>query len=288
MLGARARHWRAQIIDASALIAAGIDFSDEGDVSAELVAPALAKIQALHNEIEEVLAAQRQSERLREGLVVAIAGAPNVGKSTLMNQLARREVAIVSPHAGTTRDVIEVQLDLDGYPVTVIDTAGIRETDDPVEREGVRRARARADEADLVLWLVDADSAAPAAGRPVPAWTVRTKIDLTLRLPHAGQFDFQISASLGDGVKELISALIGFAQDYFGSGEGGLIGRERHRELLRETVDLLRRSMAAIDQGEEFVAEDLRAAADCLGRLLGRVDVEDILDKIFGEFCIGK
>ena len=107
------------------------------------------------DEIEEVLAAEGKAERLRDGLVVAIAGPPNVGKSTLINQLARREVAIVSPYAGTTRDVIEVQLDLDGYPVTVIDTAGIRETDDPVEQEGVRRARVRAEEADLVLWLVD-------------------------------------------------------------------------------------------------------------------------------------
>ena len=156
LLGDKARDWRAQIIEASALIEAGIDFSDEGDVPAELIAPALAKIKALLGEIEEVLAAQGRSERLRDGLVVAIAGPPNVGKSTLMNQLARREVAIVSPHAGTTRDVIEVQLDLDGYPVTVIDTAGIRETDDPVEQEGVRRARARAAEADLVLWLADA------------------------------------------------------------------------------------------------------------------------------------
>src|SRR5436190_678076 len=151
LLGNRARDWRAQIIEASALIEAGIDFSDEGDVSAELIAPALAKIRTLLGEIEEVLAAQGRSERLREGLVVAIAGPPNVGKSTLMNQLARREVAIVSPHAGTTRDVIEVQMDLDGYPVTVIDTAGIRQTDDPVEQEGVRRARARAADADLVL-----------------------------------------------------------------------------------------------------------------------------------------
>ena len=158
LLGDKARSWRAQIIEASALIEAGIDFSDEGDVPAELIAPALAKIKALHDEIEEVLAAQGRSERLRDGLVVAIAGPPNVGKSTLMNQLARREVAIVSPHAGTTRDVIEVQLDLDGYPVTVIDTAGIRETEDPVEQEGVRRARARAAEADLVLWLVEDDS----------------------------------------------------------------------------------------------------------------------------------
>jgi tRNA modification GTPase len=288
MLGERARHWRAKIIEASALIAAGIDFSDEGDVSAELLGPALAKIKALLAEIEEVLAAQGQSERLRDGLVVAIAGAPNVGKSTLMNHLARREVAIVSPHAGTTRDVIEVQLDLDGYPVTVIDTAGIRETDDPVEQEGVRRAKARAGEADLVLWLVDGVASGPAVGGAVPVWIVRTKIDLEPPRPGAGGFDFQISASRGDGVGELVSAVVGFARDYFGSGEVGLIGRLRHRELLRETAELLRRSIAAIDRGEEFVAEDLRAAADCLGRLLGRVDVEDVLDKIFRDFCIGK
>src|SRR3979411_3341609 len=155
LLGDRARDWRAQIIEASALIEAGIDFADEGDVPAELIAPALAKIKTLLSEIQEVLAAHGRSERLRDGLVVAIAGPPNVGKSTLMNQLARRDVAIVSPHAGTTRDVIEVQIDLDVYPVTVIDTAGIRETDDPVEQEGVRRARVRAADADLVLWLSD-------------------------------------------------------------------------------------------------------------------------------------
>src|SRR5215204_2571988 len=159
LLGDRARDWRTRIIEASALIEAAIDFSDEGDVPAELIAPALAKVKTLLGEIEEVLAAQGQTERLREGLVVAIAGPPNVGKSTLMNQLARREVAIVSPHAGTTRDIIEVQLDLDGFPVTVIDTAGIRETDDPVEQEGVRRARARAADADLVLWLSDSPHA---------------------------------------------------------------------------------------------------------------------------------
>src|ERR1700733_9217090 len=157
LLGDRARDWRAQIIEASALIEAGIDFSDEGDVSDELIAPARAKIAALSQEIAEVLAAQGKAERLRDGLVVAIAGPPNVGKSTLINHLARREVAIVSPYAGTTRDVIEAQLDPDGYPVTVIDTAGIRETTDPVEQEGVRRARARAAEADLVLGLADGE-----------------------------------------------------------------------------------------------------------------------------------
>ena len=178
LLGDKARDWRARIIEASALIEAGIDFSDEGDVPAELIAPALAKVKALLTEIEEVLAGQGRSERLRDGLVVAIAGPPNVGKSTLMNQLARREVAIVSPHAGTTRDVIEVQLDLDGYPVTVIDTAGIRETDDPVEQEGVRRARARAADADLVLWLSDSPQAAIDHDGAAPIWMVRNKIDL--------------------------------------------------------------------------------------------------------------
>src|SRR5258705_2049666 len=178
LLGDRARDWRARIIEASALIEAGIDFSDEGDVPAELIAPALAKVKALLTEIEEVLAGQGRSERLRDGLVVAIAGPPNVGKSTLMNQLARREVAIVSPHAGTTRDIIEVQLDLDGYPVTVIDTAGIRETEDPVEQEGVRRARTRAAEADLGLWMMDSQHEQSPQQGAAPTWTVRNKIDL--------------------------------------------------------------------------------------------------------------
>ena len=236
LLGDRARDWRARIIEASALIEAGIDFADEGDVPAELIAPALARIETLLREIEQVLAAQGRGERLRDGLVIAIAGPPNVGKSTLMNQLARREVAIVSPHAGTTRDIIEVQLDLNGYPVTVIDTAGVRETDDPVEQEGVRRARARAAEADLVLWLTDAehDINMPRRGT-APIWPVRNKIDLAVGANRsradraagegAGEPMFAISASRGDGLAELISALVEFAEEFFGATEGGLISR---------------------------------------------------------------
>jgi tRNA modification GTPase len=297
LLGDRARDWRADIIEASALIEAGIDFADEGDVPAELIAPALAKIKRLLGDIEEVLAAQGRSERLRDGLVVAISGPPNVGKSTLINQLAQREVAIVSPHAGTTRDIIEVQLDLDGYPVTVIDTAGIRETDDPVEQEGVRRARARAAEADLVLWLVDTSSEKNPVENTAPVWRVRNKIDLDAvgqgAVPAAGRSGsdrtlFEISASRGDGLGELMSALIRFAQDYFGSDDGGLIGRTRQRQLLQQTVASLRCSIMALGEGEELAAEHLRVAAHSLGRLLGRVDVEDILDVIFREFCIGK
>jgi tRNA modification GTPase len=289
LLGDKARNWRAQIIEAAALIEAGIDFSDEGDVPTELIAPALAKIKALLGEIAEVLAAQGRTERLRDGLVVAIAGPPNVGKSTLMNQLARREVAIVSPHAGTTRDIIEVQLDLDGYPVTVIDTAGIRETDDPVEQEGVRRARARAAEADLVLWLTDADGTQPAATRDVPTWIVRNKIDLdSARARARSESMFAISASRGDGLSDLIAALVGYAQRFFGSAEAGLIGRQRQRDLLQQAAASLQRSIDVIGKAEELAAEDLRSAAYALGRLLGQVDVEDILDVIFREFCIGK
>jgi tRNA modification GTPase len=290
LLGDRARDWRKEIIEASALIEAGIDFSDEGDVPAELIAPALDRIKALRDEIKEVLAAQGKAERLRDGLVVAIAGLPNVGKSTLMNQLARREVAIVSPYAGTTRDIIEVQLDLDGYPVTVIDTAGIRETDDPVEQEGVRRARARAAEADLVLWLADADGGETAHQASAPTWLVRNKIDLGDATDAAGKStrEFRISAARGDGIADLVGALVGFAQDFFGSIEGGLITRERQRRLLMDTAVSLERSLDAVGRGEELAAEDLRSAAYSLGRLLGRVDVEDILDVIFREFCIGK
>jgi tRNA modification GTPase len=306
LLGDKARHWRAEIIEASALIEAGIDFSDEGDVPEQLMVPALARIRQLADEIEEVLRLQGRSERLRDGLVVAIAGPPNVGKSTLMNQLARREVAIVSPHAGTTRDVIEVQLDLDGYPVTVIDTAGIRETDDPVEQEGVRRARARAAAADLVLWLIDAEhgdaTRLPVTEGKVPVWAVRNKIDLDAVGTYAtgmatvavdpgrdcGDRRFTISASRGDGLPDLIAALVAFAESYFGASEEALIGRERHRILLYQTAESLRRSTSVVEQGVELVAEDLRTGVHSLGRLLGRVDVEDVLDAIFRDFCIGK
>lgn len=300
LLGNRARDWRERIIEASALIEAGIDFSDEGDVPAELVAPAVKAIKALHDEIAKVLAAQGHSERLRDGLVVAIAGEPNVGKSTLMNQLARREVAIVSPHAGTTRDVIEVQLDLDGYPVTVIDTAGIRESDDPVEQEGVRRARARAEDADLVLWLVEGERTAdPDAMRSLrttgegqrssgSVWIVRNKIDLGGAATARPAGEFGISASQGDGIPELVEALVKFVADFFGTTEGALVTRTRQRDLLVRASDSLRRSLELVEEGEELAAEELRAAAYALGRLLGRVDVEDVLGAIFQKFCIGK
>jgi tRNA modification GTPase len=285
-LGHRAEHWRRQVIEASALIEAGIDFSDEGDVPDDLTGPARAKITALQADIAAGLAASGHSERLRDGLTVAIAGPPNAGKSTLLNALARREAAIVSPYAGTTRDVIEVRLDLDGYPVTLLDTAGIRETADPVEQEGVRRARARAADADLVLWV---DDGAEAARKPpplgeAPLWQVRSKVDFAGEPPGDGE-GFAISATRGDGMAELLTALTRFAGDYFG-GEGALIARARHRTLLDEAVAGLG---AALTEAEpELAAEQLRIAAQALGRITARIDVEDVLDVIFRDFCIGK
>src|SRR3954447_11636015 len=167
LLGGRAEGWRARLIGAVALVEARIDFSDEADVPQDLIAPALDAARALLDEIELSLRDAHRGERLRDGLTVAIAGPPNAGKSSLLNRLARREAAIVSPYAGTTRDVIAVHLDLGGYPVTLLDTAGVRESDDPVEQEGVRRARARAEAADLVLWVVEAGAEHPVtAGSP--------------------------------------------------------------------------------------------------------------------------
>ena len=187
LLGERAETWRARLIEALALVEARIDFSDEADVPEDLIGPALKIAQELRDEIADVLANAGRGERLRDGLVVAIAGPPNAGKSTLLNRIARREAAIVSAVAGTTRDVIEVHLDLEGYPVTLLDTAGIRDSDDPVEQEGVRRARQRASEADLVLWVQDANDsnaqgAETAISESVETWVVRNKIDLMARL----------------------------------------------------------------------------------------------------------
>jgi tRNA modification GTPase len=296
LLGQRAEDWRRQIIEASALIEAGIDFSDEGDVPEELTAPAREKIEQLRIEISASLAASARGERLREGLVVAIAGPPNAGKSTLLNRLARREAAIVSPHAGTTRDVIEVHLDLDGYPVLLLDTAGIRDARDPVEEEGVRRARERAADADLVLWLTDpmADEILSGdAGAPHgPVWLVVNKMDLAeggaRATPGFVGPTFRISAAHGQGLDELTAALGAFASDYFGAGESALVTRSRQKLLLQAAVAALDRAGKVQPGADEILAEELRIAAHALGRLLGRVDVEDILDKIFKDFCIGK
>ena len=298
LLGDRAEDWRLRLIEAMALAEAGIDFSDEADVAADVAVRSLDIARLLQQEIAALLAEGRRGERLREGLVVAIAGPPNAGKSTLLNRIARRDVAIVSPYAGTTRDVIEVHLDLGGYPLTLLDTAGIRETDDPVEREGVERARARAAAADLVLWLTENEAANPDpdSGFAPDRWVVRTKIDLSERAPGAVRRPamaqphfYQLSAVSGEGVDQLIADLEAYAKANLESREPALVTRERQRHLLEQAESALRRAISEGEAGrEDTFAEELRQAAQALGRLTGRVDVEDVLDKIFRDFCIGK
>ncbi len=302
LIGDRAEAWRRQLIEALALIEAHIDFADEADIPEDLVRPALHAAQQLRSEIAATLADARRGERLRDGLVVAIAGPPNAGKSTLLNRLARREAAIVSPYPGTTRDVIEVHLNLDGYPVTLLDTAGIRDSDDPVEQEGVRRACERAAAADLVLWVVDASAAGGASVDSAKnlfksdVWVLENKIDLTVEMLCANCKSssgaggrFSISAATGVGTDALAAALSAHAKDYFSLAETSLVTRARHRQALEATVSALDRALSlGASAGEELIAEELRSAATILGRLTGRVDVEDILDVIFRDFCIGK
>ena len=335
-LGKQAEAWRERLIKALALVEARIDFSDEGDVPEDLLAPAVAIANELAAEIAGALADGQRGERLREGMVVAIAGPPNAGKSTLLNRIARREAAIVSPYAGTTRDVIEVHLDLGGLPVTLLDTAGIRETDDPVELEGVRRAQARAADADLVLWVVDASDASNArtnTSGPEKSescqsrWLIRNKSDLVQGLRgdapgaaipgspeskrrsndslnvmvnnqlterceskgHMGEPQFNVSAETGAGIPGLLSALEGHASGFLAGAESALITRARHRRALEDAVAALSRAAGRpVAEREDLLAEELRLAAQALGRLTGRVDVEDILDVIFRDFCIGK
>jgi tRNA modification GTPase len=301
LLGDRAETWRQRLIEALALVEARIDFSDEADVPEDLIGPALTIARGLRDEIADTLAGAVRGERLRDGLVVAIVGPPNAGKSTLLNRIARREAAIVSPVAGTTRDVIEVHLDLDGYPVTLLDTAGIRDSGDVVEQEGVRRARQRASEADLVVWVEDVREASEHGGLPPVAgasvtWQVRNKIDLlptienknNNRKDKVSSIEFSISATTGEGVGALLDALGLQAKQFFGS-EPALVSRERHRLALSAALSALDRALA--EQGtsrDDIIAEELRLAARTLGRLTGRVDVEDVLDAIFRDFCVGK
>jgi tRNA modification GTPase len=302
-LGERAEHWRERLIKALALVEAGIDFSDEDDVPKEAMAQALEFIAPLRDDIES--ASKSRGERLRDGLRVAIAGPPNAGKSTLFNRLARREAAIVSPYPGTTRDVIELHLDLAGFPVTVLDTAGIRATGDPVEQEGVRRASDQAARADLVLWVLDATAASSQAPcmlhEAAVVWTIVNKIDLVPQsaVPGAAGVGaseagaragprYFVSSTTGAGIAGLVDDIGHFCENFF-SAEPALVARERQRAHLVECERALRGAAVAAGEGrEEIVAEQLRLAARALGKLLGRVDVEDILDVIFRDFCIGK
>ncbi|WP_029032904.1 tRNA uridine-5-carboxymethylaminomethyl(34) synthesis GTPase MnmE [Salinarimonas rosea] len=289
-LGALADAWRGRLVETQALLEAALDFSDEGDVAASVEAQAAERIAALAHEIAAALADAGRGERLREGYVVVLAGPPNAGKSTLMNALARRDVAIVSAVPGTTRDAIEVRLDLGGLPVTLIDTAGLRETQDAIEAEGVARTRARIAGADLLVWLdpVDAPAAPEAGGAPL--LHVRAKSDLADDAPAAdARGALALSATTGAGIADLLAAIEDRARGTVGDGGDAVVTRARHRIALERAREALDRAAATLAAGEtELAAEDVRLAARAVGTIAGRVDVEDVLDALFGAFCIGK
>jgi tRNA modification GTPase len=297
--------WRDRLLGLLARIEAEIDFVDEEDVPQDLIDRARADLTALAAAMQQHLADARRGERLRDGLSVAILGAPNAGKSSLLNALAGRDAAIVSERAGTTRDIIELHLDLAGYPVVLADTAGLRTTDDPVEAEGIRRAEARAAAADLVLVLVDradwpevppevaAHLTGPEDGERADGeradgprlLRLISKCDsgpLPAPLPSGWH---PLSVRSGEGVEALLSRMTAMAEDLMG-GEALVPTRERHRAAVQECLSCLHR--AAHSPLPELLAEDVRLAMRALGRITGRVDIEDVLDRIFSSFCIGK
>jgi len=286
--------WRKKLIGLAALVAADIDFPDEEDVPGGLTAKARPGIAELKAELNTQLEAGEKARRLRLGLEVAILGAPNVGKSSLLNALAGREAAIVSSKAGTTRDVVEVHMDLSGYPVTLADTAGLRETAEEIEGEGIRRALARAEQADLRLVVFDAgawpdaDLATKAAARVGDIILLNKAEDLQGK--HFPKTEWgaplPVSAKTGLGLGELEKRLTAEVVDRAGISETPAITRLRHRKALEDAIKALQR--AEDSQEAELCGEDLRLAARALERLLGKVDVEDLLDVIFAEFCIGK
>ncbi len=281
--------WRADLLKAQALMEAGLDFADEADVAADVSAKANGIVGPLLASIEKHLA-DRSGERLRDGLRIVIAGPPNAGKSSLMNVLAKRDVAIVSEEAGTTRDVIEVHLDLGGLPVILADTAGIREGIGLVEAEGVRRALARAEDADVVLWVIDATDPVwepPARLRAIARVTALNKADVAHDLAQVARDVVRVSARTGEGLDRLIVRLAEIAASEMGGSGQAAITRTRHRQELVSTRDALQRFVNH-DLSPELEAEELRIAARHLGRLTGAIDVEEVLGAIFAEFCIGK
>ncbi|MGJ0508037.1 MAG: tRNA uridine-5-carboxymethylaminomethyl(34) synthesis GTPase MnmE [Methylocystis sp.] len=280
----RVEGWRASVIEACALVEAELDFSDEADVGGFDRGRLHAVLAPLCAELRAALREAPASERLREGFLVMIMGPPNAGKSTLLNALARRDLAIVSPTPGTTRDMIEAHLDHGGLPITFADTAGLREAADEIEKIGVDRVLARVETADLALWLSAGGEAMPdAVPDGVETLKVSTKADLSP--PPEGWLG--VSAANGAGLPALLDEVARRAKTRLGDGGSALVSRERHRRALTAALAALEEARAG-EKDLEFTAEDLRSAARALGRIVGAVDVEHVLDAVFSRFCIGK
>ena len=280
-LGALADGWRTKLIRAAALLEATIDFADE-EVPVDVTPEVRALLDDVAQQMQQEADGVRIAERVRDGFEVAIIGAPNVGKSTLLNRLAGRDVAITSEVAGTTRDVIEVRMDLDGLPVTLLDTAGQRETDDVVEGLGVARAQERASQADLRLHLM-LETAEAGGSLGSDDIVVLGKADTQRGVGLA------VSGLTGEGVDALIAAVSARLQQKVGSI--GIAMRERHRTAMLNAIDYMDAAQRGMDSDAgmaDLIAEDLRSAIRAVDSIVGRVDVEQVLDEIFSSFCIGK
>ena len=280
-VGQKVDGWRRDLIRAGALLEATIDFADE-DVPVDVSPEVLALVDGLMADLGREAAGVTAAERIRDGFEVAIVGAPNAGKSTLLNQLAGREAAITSEIAGTTRDVIEVRMEIAGLPVTFLDTAGLRDTEDRLERAGIERALARAEAADLRLFLTD--------GSPLPLDPVGDDLVVLGKADtKSGWSGLAVSGKTGLGVPELMARIGEILGERVGSA--GALVRERHRVAVTTAIAALAESRAEVvrpDSRVELAAEHLRQAVRALDALVGRVDVDDLLGEIFASFCIGK
>ena len=277
-IGRRADVWRQKLIRAAALIEATIDFADE-DVPVDVTPEVMELTQDVLCDLRHETAGYHAAERIRDGFEVAIVGAPNAGKSTLLNALAGRDAAITSEFAGTTRDVIEVRMDIGGLAVTLLDTAGLRETADPVERIGIERALDRAKQADLRVFLESGETVLGISPLPDDI-SVSGKADVT----GSG-----VSGQTGQGVPELLAAIGARLQQR--SAGAGLVTRERHRLAMERAIRAMESARLEVEKGAaraELAAAELRVAIRALEALVGRVDVENLLDEIFSSFCIGK
>jgi len=283
-LHSRLEEWRGRIIRARAFLEAQFDFTDEEDIQRDENRSFWSDVETLRLEIAAQLSDGRAGEIAREGFRIAFLGAPNAGKSSLLNALANRDVAIVTDVPGTTRDVLDVHLNIDGHLVLLQDTAGIRDTNDVVEQEGIRRAKRAATGADLLFWLNATDETVP-DDLPKNTVLLRTKADQ--RDLQTGNDPLTISTVQDEGLTPLLSFLSDRLASFAGADSDTLITRQRHREELTSCESELAQALNT-DLDVELRTDHLRRAGDALGRLTGRIDTEDLLDVIFSEFCVGK